>query len=1106
MSFLLILILFLISLNNIISKKYFTKINSYESTINLIISGTSSQNLLCNDYSFEPSEVIINGAKKESCKKTCSLDKDINNVTLIFNTQIDSCQKMFSGLTNIKEIDLSKFDFSRVTSMLSMFDGCSGLEKISFGNIDTSSVNDMNSLFYDCSKLTSIDVSNFDTSKVTDMIYMFYGCSALTHIDVSNFNTKEVISIRSMFTNCKQLKVLNLSNFDTSKITEMSYLFKNCNNLLYLDLSNFDTSQVTTMDEMFCECNSLIFLNINSFKINGNIEKYRFNYNVPSYIKYCIKDQTALSYLLGKDETINCNDNCFDINYKIDISNNACIESCSVNLYEYSRICFDVCPEWTFSNNNKHICVDYVEDNILTTELINEKIVTEEIIHKNVITTDIIENNIQTEKNIITEKVSNKNIIITTDIIQENIRTQKNIIEDTQSKNNKNSNTEKINIASNIMSDYFDDINDEENKKSNEISINSDSYTIIDNKDDFLKYIINLISNKFNTTNVDNGIDEVYNQSNVIYTITSTKNQRNNINNENTTSIDLFNCEYKLKEEYKISQNSSLYVLKVDAFLKESKIPKIEYEVFYPFNNNKMTRLNLSICHNIKIDLYIPVNISSEELFKHDPKSDLYNNICHGDKNENSIDRPIINRRQEFVDNGMYLCEEDCDLKELDNVTKKVRCNCYTKIKLPFISEIKINKQKLLSNFKNIKNIANFNMIKCYYLLLDKKNILNNAANYILVFHIALSIFSIIMFACHDIKMITKTLMKIININKTNNIKINNINKISKNKKIIRRPNKMKINKNSTKNALLKNSNPVKKGQKKLIKINKPKNNNNKKNQFININLNNFNYNRTKINTFELMKTRKKNGLILKNNSGKNKINKTQTLKYNDRELNSLNYESALKIDKRSYCQYYISLLKTKHILIFTFMQFNDYNSKIIKVYIFFFTFAINFAVSAMFYSEFTMSKIYKDEGSFDITYQLPKMFYSLIITAVLKIILNFFGLYENNILIIKQRKNIYNRQDLNKYKRVILIKITLFFIITYIILIFVWVFLGCFCAVYNNTQIHLILDVTSSFALSFITPLFLYILPGIFRICSLKNKKHKKPSLYKIAQFLQFL
>ena len=66
-------------------------------------------------------------------------------------------------------------------------------------------------------------------------------------------------------------------------------------------------------------------------------------------------------------------------------------------------------------------------------------------------------------KRIITEKVSNKNIIITTDIIQENIRTQKNIIEGTQSKNNKNSNTEKINIASNIMSDYFDDINDEEN-------------------------------------------------------------------------------------------------------------------------------------------------------------------------------------------------------------------------------------------------------------------------------------------------------------------------------------------------------------------------------------------------------------------------------------------------------------------------------------------------------------------------------------------------------------------------------------------------------------------------------------------------------------------
>ena len=55
--------------------------------------------------------------------------------------------------------------------------------------------------------------------------------------------------------------------------------------------------------------------------------------------------------------------------------------------------------------------------------------------------------------------------------------------------------------------------------------------------------------------------------------------------------------------------------------------------------------------------------------------------------------------------------------------------------------------------------------------------------------------------------------------------------------------------------------------------------------------------------------------------------------------MNLLDYEEALRTDKRTYCQYYLSLLRTKHILIFTFFQINDYNSQAIKIYIFFFHF-----------------------------------------------------------------------------------------------------------------------------------------------------------------------
>ena len=56
---------------------------------------------------------------------------------------------------------------------------------------------------------------------------------------------------------------------------------------------------------------------------------------------------------------------------------------------------------------------------------------------------------------------------------------------------------------------------------------------------------------------------------------------------------------------------------------------------------------------------------------------------------------------------------------------------------------------------------------------------------------------------------------------------------------------------------------------------------------------------------------------------------KINNINYNDYELDNLSYEEALKYDKRSYCQYYISQIKYKQLLIFVFFTYNDYNSRI---------------------------------------------------------------------------------------------------------------------------------------------------------------------------------
>ena len=68
----------------------------------------------------------------------------------------------------------------------------------------------------------------------------------------------------------------------------------------------------------------------------------------------------------------------------------------------------------------------------------------------------------------------------------------------------------------------------------------------------------------------------------------------------------------------------------------------------------------------------------------------------------------------------MTLCEENCELIDYNITSNKVICSCPVKTEIKSISDIKFNTSLLLSNFKDIKNIANFEMFKCIYLMFDK--------------------------------------------------------------------------------------------------------------------------------------------------------------------------------------------------------------------------------------------------------------------------------------------------------------------------------------------------------------------------------------------------
>ena len=244
------------------------------------------------------------------------------------------------------------------------------------------------------------------------------------------------------------------------------------------------------------------------------------------------------------------------------------------------------------------------------------------------------------------------------------------------------------------------------------------------------------------------------------------------------------------------------------------------------------------------------------------------------------------------------------------------------------------------------------------------------------------------------------------------------------------------------------------------------------------------------------------NNIITENDDNKeNIIIQNEKKLINDYELNDCEYKDAIKYDKRTYFNYFCSLLKINHILLFAIIPQKDFNSKIIKFCLFLFSFSLNLTIEALFYNEEKMSNIYEIQGLYDIIEQIPEIIYTSIISTFIDIIIKYFALSQKYII---EQKNI-NTSENNELKKKRIInnlfkRFILFFILSFLLLLFFWYYVSCFCAVFKNTQIHLIKDVLIGFGLTLIYPLISYALSGIFRIFSLR---YEKEYIYKLSNLI---
>ena len=700
--------------------------------------------------------------------------------------------------------------------------------------------------------------------------------------------------------------------------------------------------------------------------------------------------------------------------------------------------------------------------------------------------------------------------------------------------------TEIINVGTNISECTNDDIL--AGKCSSKIS------------NDQIKSIYDYLRSHINSSS-----SQIISTENVIFQISSLHEQKEN-NNPNISSIDLGECEKILKNNTGLTDEEDLIVYKIDIKNEDLSATYVQYEIYNP---RTFTIMSLDICKNTQIKVNIPVNLDENTQSIYDSLSksgynlfnledDFYNDICSTYTTENGTDLTLADRKNIIYNtNGnKTMCQEGCIFQSYNIITKKSQCDCtvQTSETITNIDEIHFEDSSLTGEFYNTLNNSNFRVLKCFKLVFSIKGQKKNIGSYLMTVFCLIFIILFLIYIVKESSKIKQYIdeilklkfdfepkkgekkmkfnegVKIFEKNQTSN-NIKSKDKKLKDKKIKNKTepsdkNKKKKREKTNKNLKSSGAFPPRK---------KPNKNQNSEIVKFKKNYDNLTSKRSKthdefVSKKNALNSKKKKTINIINieqakmnfqyNVNNNSIKNTQDylddykiVDINDEQMNNLEYELAVVLDKRTYFQYYFSLLKKKQLLLFAFYPNNDYNLKAVKISLLILSFSLYFTVNGFFFSDETMNKINKDHGKYNFLFQIPQMLYSTLISAVINIILKMLSLSEKQILIIKQEKNYLKAKNIsNSIIKCLKIKLAFFFTLCLLLMLFFWYFISCFCSVYKNTQTILITDTLISFALSMIYPFGLNLFPGFLRIPSLRSENKNKKYLYILSGYVAWI
>ena len=181
----------------------------------------------------------------------------------------------------------------------------------------------------------------------------------------------------------------------------------------------------------------------------------------------------------------------------------------------------------------------------------------------------------------------------------------------------------------------------------------------------------------------------------------------------------------------------------------------LQYEVYEPYHK---TKLNLSICENITIDVYVPVVLSEkmQNLFDElkdmgydlfDLNSPFYQDICTPYKSSDGTDVPLSDRINSFYNNDETSCQSNCKFSDYLIESQYLKCDCdITNSEINTQETKKFNAKSIYQSFFSVLKYSNYKVLKCAKLTFTKKSLTSNIGSiltivYFLIYLIFLTIY-----------------------------------------------------------------------------------------------------------------------------------------------------------------------------------------------------------------------------------------------------------------------------------------------------------------------------------------------------------------------------